>query len=72
MRWLRQWLAFHAHQRDVDALARMSDHLLEDIGLRRDQLHALRLQPLEIERRPRAPIGRARPAGFRPSLKGCG
>lgn len=72
--WLASLFAFHARQRQVDALARLSDHLLDDIGLRRDQLDALRLDPPEPVRNGRSVrIDR----GFvefpgRASLKGCG
>lgn len=53
----------------VAELRRMDDHLLRDVGLRRDQLDLLRL--------PRAPSppGLLRPArapASRPSLQGCG
>ena len=53
----------------VGELHRMDDRLLQDLGLRRDQLDLLRL--------PRAPSspGMLRPAGApvsRPSLQGCG
>ena len=53
----------------VAELRRMDDHLLQDVGLRRDQLDLLR-----IARAPSSP-GLLRPAGppvSRPSLQGCG
>ncbi len=73
-RWLEAYIAFQAHQRDVDKLARLSDHLLADIGLRRDQLDSLRYTPPTAA--PRAPERRApaerRLGVVRPSLEGCG
>ena len=53
----------------VGDLHRMDDHLLQDIGLRRDQLDLLRLPPAP------SPLGVLRPAVApvaRPSLQGCG
>jgi hypothetical protein len=74
--WLQVLFAQRAHQRDVDKLARLSDHLLADIGLRRDQLEALRLETPKAPRDRSAPARRrfSRPAevGVQVSLKGCG
>ncbi len=72
--WLQQWLAFYAQQRSVDRLARMSDHLLEDIGLRRDQLDGLRLltPDLATDRQKRRALAGSPPARLQTSLKGCG
>jgi hypothetical protein len=74
--WLQALIASNAHQRDVDKLAQLSDHLLADIGLRRDQLEALRLETPKaamdraafVERR----FGRRAEIGVRASLEGCG
>jgi uncharacterized protein YjiS (DUF1127 family) len=69
--WLEALVAFHARQREVDALARLDDRLLRDIGLRRDQLDSLRIEPLALPAG--APAARAfAPLGGRPALKGCG
>jgi len=80
--WLGEWLAFRAHQRNVDRLAVLSDHLLEDIGLRRDQLETLRLRTHEVlpetagtYNRPvrgRQASRSAASRGVQTSLKGCG
>lgn len=54
----------------VAKLNLLSDHLLEDMGLRRDQLDLLRLPPAQA---PASTIGYAPPrAAARPSLQGCG
>ena len=73
-RWLNTLFAFAAHQRDVDKLARLSDHLLADIGLRRDQLDALRCEPVRLTlAEPRVPAGRGQgKVALRPHLQGCG
>ncbi len=61
-------LAFLARQREIDRLQAMSDRLLAEIGLRRDQLD---LQRMTAEKAPRE---RRRRGSFavRPSLQGCG
>jgi ArsR family transcriptional regulator len=65
------WGVVEHYRRDalVSKLDRLSDHLLEDIGLRRDELDLLRLPSAKV---------RAKKVGFvpsragRPSLQGCG
>jgi hypothetical protein len=53
----------------VDRMRQFNDHLLEDIGLRRDQLDVLILHP-QMARIERAGFGRRRQA-VRPFLQGC-
>ena len=67
--WLSEMRAYVERQAFVDRLMRLSDRDLNDIGLRRDQLDALRLAPL------RSPRARRRSKSTRavsPSLQGCG
>lgn len=53
----------------VDGLNRMSDHLLQDVGLRRDQLDLLRRRPTS----PPRDMTRSGSRGLtRPILRGCG
>lgn len=61
--------AHFRRQASVSALRLMNDHLLLDIGLRREQIDLL-LLPDEP-----APVQKAKPVGIahrRPSLQGCG
>ena len=65
--WLGREIERHAR---LQALARLDDHLLADIGLRRDQLESLVLltadEPRDLGRRlERGPAGG-------PVLQGCG
>ena len=57
----------------VVTLSRLNDHLLADIGLRRDQLQPDGIHDLDVQvpRRP-APRRPARRTVVRPSLQGCG
>ena len=50
--WIERLVAYYSHQRSVDKLSLLSDHLLADIGLRRDQLDALRLDDAPADGRP--------------------
>lgn len=68
--------ALRRHYREtilVATLSRLNDHLLADIGLRRDQLQPDGIHGLDVEvpRRPepRQPVRRT---VVRPSLQGCG
>ena len=53
---------------DVRELSALSDHLLADIGLRRDQLASLRLPATQPARAPEPVVARA----HRPELQICG
>jgi uncharacterized protein YjiS (DUF1127 family) len=53
---------------DFRELNALSDHLLTDIGLRRDQLPALRLEAPQPARAPEPAVA----AAFRPELMPCG
>lgn len=55
---------------DFRELSALSDHLLADIGLRRDQLPALRLSAPKLT--PARAPERAVAAGYRPELLPCG
>jgi Domain of unknown function (DUF1127) len=75
--WIERLVAYYSHQRSVDKLSLLSDHLLADMGLRRDQLDALRLADAGGERSPvdGAPIRtsfRWRYSEGQPGLRGCG
>jgi hypothetical protein len=76
--WIGRFVADYSRQRDVDRLSLLSDHLLGDIGLRRDQLDALRLDAAEAEPRPvdGAPFRTSsrlwQYSGAQPRLRGCG
>jgi hypothetical protein len=76
--WIGRLVADYSRQRDVDKLSLLSDHLLEDIGLRRDQLDALRLDDAEAEQRPvdgaryRTSSRLWRYSDAQPRLRGCG
>ena len=76
--WIERLITYYSRQRSVDKLSLLSDHLLADIGLRRDQLDALRLDDAEAEPRPvdRARIqtsfGLWRYPEAQPRLRGCG
>jgi uncharacterized protein YjiS (DUF1127 family) len=51
----------------VRQLSQLNDHLLDDIGLRREQLPTLQIEAeRRVERRPQ------RPLASRPELIGCG
>jgi uncharacterized protein YjiS (DUF1127 family) len=54
---------------DFRELSALSDHLLTDIGLRRDQLPALRLEAPQAPARTPEP---AAAAAYRPELMHCG
>lgn len=73
---------FYRRQAEVDHLERFDDHLLADIGLRREQLDLLRIEGVKRVPQPteqRTAILEAgahrnirlKPAA-RPSLQGCG
>lgn len=53
----------------VKRLERLSDHALDDVGLRRDQLDLMLLRP---ERARNKTFGVVRRQSVRPSLQGCG
>lgn len=53
----------------VRRLDLLSDHLLDDIGIRRDQLDLLRLRPAKVSGKN---LGSATGLAVRPSLQGCG
>lgn len=67
--WLQDLVAGVRRDALVGDLHRLSDHLLDDIGLRREQLDLLRLKPPAVAE-PRA--ARVRRPVARPSLQGCG
>ena len=67
--WMRDLVERSRRRTPLDKLGSLSDHLLDDLGLRRDQLDALDAAP------PKAPertAGVARRRAARPSLQGCG
>ena len=67
--WLSEIADHFERQNFVNRLELLSDRDLEDIGLRRDQLDALRLAPQKN------PVRKARSEpmkAVRPSLQGCG
>lgn len=67
--WLSEVAAHFERQNFVNRLELLRDRDLEDIGLRRDQLDALRLPPQK------SPARKARfepRKAARPSLQGCG
>ncbi len=71
--WLNAARRRHREKALVGRLLKLNDHLLQDIGLRRDQLQPdgireLDVAPLRTSAR-RAPI--RRPLRY-PSLQGCG
>ena len=76
--WIGRLVAFYSRQCSVDKLSLLSDHLLADMGLRRDQLDALRLDDAEAERRPvdgariQTSFGLWRYPEAQPRLRGCG
>ena len=76
--WIGRLVAYYSRQRSVDKLSLLSDHLLADMGLRRDQLDALRLDDAEAEPRPvdgariQTSLGVWRYPEAQPRLRGCG
>ena len=67
--WLSEIAAHFERQNFVNRLELLGDRDLDDIGLRRDQLDALRLPPRKT------PVRKARSKPMkaaRPSLQGCG
>jgi hypothetical protein len=76
--WIGRLFAYYSRQRSVDKLSLLSDHLLEDIGLRRDQLDALRLDDAVAERSPvdgariRTSFGLWQYSDEQTRLRGCG
>lgn len=67
--WVGWAIDSYQRQALVEQLQRLSDHLLDDVGLRRDQLDEMLLPP------PTPPAPREKAVArlaTRPSLQGCG
>ena len=67
--WVRWAVDSYQRQALVEQLQRLSDHLLDDVGLRRDQLDEMLLPPSKPSAAREKAVARLAP---RPSLQGCG